>query len=159
MITGGSAGGFTVLLALATTDAFAAGVSSYGVTDLAALARDTHSFESRYLDRLIGPWPEAEQVYRERSPLNHLDALDRPLLVLQGAEDPVVPPDQAELVVEQLRRRGVPHAYLLFPGEQHGFRRAETVLRALTAELSFYAQVFGIAIADEVEPIELVRGA
>jgi dipeptidyl aminopeptidase/acylaminoacyl peptidase len=147
-----------VLLALATTDAFAAGADLFGVTDLTALVRDTHKFESRYLDGLIGPWPETERIYADRSPLNHLDTLDRPLIVLQGLEDAVVPPSQSETVVAALRERGVPHAYLAFAGEQHGFRRAENILRALTAELSFYAQVFGIALADDVEPVELITG-
>jgi dipeptidyl aminopeptidase/acylaminoacyl peptidase len=154
-IRGGSAGGFTTLMALATADVFTAGMIQYGVTDLVALATDTHKFESRYLDRLIGPYPEAAEVYRDRSPLRHLDGLDRPLLVLQGAEDAVVPPAQAELIVAALRDKGIPHQYLLFPQEQHGFRRAETIVRAMTAELSFYAQVFGFTPADDIEPVEL----
>ena len=158
VITGGSAGGYTVLMSLATGDTFAAGASHYGVTDLAALARDTHKFESRYLDGLVGPWPQAVEIYAERSPLSHLDGFDRPLIVLQGLEDAVVPPSQAEAIVAALRQRGVRHAYLPFEGEQHGFRRAENVLRALTAELSFYAQVFGIDLADDLDPVEIVGG-
>lgn len=158
VITGGSAGGYTVLMCLTTGDTFAAGASHYGVTDLGALARDTHKFESRYLDRLVGPWPQAEAVYAERSPMNHLDGLDRPLIVLQGSEDAIVPPSQAEQIVAALRERGVRHAYLLFEGEQHGFRRAENVRRALTAELSFYAQVFGIDLAGDIEPVEIIGG-
>jgi dipeptidyl aminopeptidase/acylaminoacyl peptidase len=154
-IRGSSAGGLTTLMALATSNVFATGVSLYGVVDLTSLAADTHKFESRYLDRLIGPYPKAEQVYRERSPLSHVDDLDRPLLVLQGAEDTVVPPAQAEAIVAELRAKEIPHAYLLFPGEQHGFRRAETIVRAMTAELSFYAQVFGFTPADDIEPVEL----
>lgn len=154
-IRGGSAGGYTTLLALAVTDVFAAGASYYGVADLAALARDTHKFESRYLDRLVGPWPQAEAVYAERSPLRHVEAFDRPLIVLQGDEDAVVPPAQAELIVSALAARQVPHAYLLFPGEQHGFRKAENIIAAVQAELSFYGQVFGFAPAGDVPPVEV----
>jgi dipeptidyl aminopeptidase/acylaminoacyl peptidase len=156
-IRGGSAGGFTTLAALATTDVFAAGASHFGVADLSALARDTHKFESRYLDRMVGPWPAAEQLYRERSPLSHLDGFDRPLIVLQGLEDEVVPPSQAELIVAGLRERGVPHAYLPFEGEQHGFRIAANIVRAITAELYFYSRVFGFELADPVPPVEIVH--
>jgi dipeptidyl aminopeptidase/acylaminoacyl peptidase len=154
-IRGGSAGGFTTLAALATTDVFAAGASHFGVADLGALARDTHKFESRYLDRLVGPWPEAEQVYRERSPLSHLEGFDVPLIVLQGLEDEVVPPAQSELIVAGLDSRGVPHAYLAFEGEQHGFRIAANIVRAITAELWFYSRVFGFDPAGDVPPIEI----
>ncbi len=154
-IRGGSAGGYTTLLALATTDVFAAGASHFGVADLGALARDTHKFESRYLDGLVGPWPEAEAVYRERSPLQHVDGFDRPLIVLQGDEDAVVPPAQAELIVDALRARQVPHAYLLFAGEQHGFRKAENIVAALEAELSFYGQVFGFTPAGTVPRVDI----
>ena len=155
-ITGGSAGGFTVLAALALRDTFAAGASHYGVADLSALARDTHKFESRYLDGLIGPWPQAEAVYTERSPLSHIDGFDRPLIVLQGLEDEVVPPSQAQLIVDALAAKGVPYAYLTFPGEQHGFRIAANIVRALTGELYFYSRVFGFELADQVEPLEIV---
>jgi len=154
-IRGGSAGGYTTLAALATQDVFAAGASHYGVADLGALARDTHKFESRYLDGLVGPWPEAAEIYTERSPLSHIDGFNRPLIVLQGDEDPVVPPAQAEAIVNALAANQVPHAYLLFPGEQHGFRRAENIVRALEAELSFYAQVFGFEPAGSIEPVEI----
>lgn len=154
-IRGGSAGGFTALMALTVRDVFATGASHYGVADLTALAAETHKFESRYFDRLIGPYPEAEETYRERSPLTHMAGLDRPLLVLQGEDDAVVPPAQAELVVAALREAGVPHSYLLFPGEQHGFRRAETIVRAITAELYFYSRVFGFTPADRIEPVEI----
>jgi dipeptidyl aminopeptidase/acylaminoacyl peptidase len=157
-IRGGSAGGYTVLAALASVDTpFAAGADHYGVADLEALARETHKFESRYLDGLIGPYPEARAVYVERSPITHVDRLSRPLIVLQGAEDAVVPPAQSEAIVAALRERGVPVAYLLFAGEQHGFRRAENVRRALDAELSFYAQVLGFALPPEegIEPVEV----
>ncbi len=154
-IRGGSAGGFTTLAALAFHDTFAAGVSKYGVADLAVLARDTHKFESRYLDSLIGPWPEAEALYRERSPLFHADRISVPLLVLQGLEDEVVPPNQSELIVEALKANGVPVAYLAFEGEQHGFRKAETIVRAAEAELSFYGQVFGFDPPGVTDPVEL----
>ncbi len=142
-IRGGSAGGYTTLAALARDDTFAAGASHYGVADLGALAADTHKFESRYLDGLVGPWPEAKAVYDERSPINHTDQLDRPLVVFQGLEDEVVPPNQAEMIVEAVRAKGVPVAYVPFEGEQHGFRRAENIRAALDGELSFYAQVLG----------------
>jgi dipeptidyl aminopeptidase/acylaminoacyl peptidase len=154
-IRGGSAGGFTTLAALATRDVFAAGASHFGVADLGALARDTHKFESRYLDGLIGPWPEAEKVYQERSPLSHVEGFDRPLIVFQGSEDAVVPPEQAELIVAALAAKHVPHAYLLFEGEQHGFRRAENIIRAHEAELSFYGQVFDFTPAGGIEPVTI----
>jgi len=161
VIRGGSAGGYTTLAALTfRPGVFAAGASHYGVADLAALARDTHSFESRYLDGLIAPWPSGEAVYAQRSPIHHVDALDTPLAVFQGAEDRVVPPEQAEMMVAALRDKGVPHAYLLFPGEQHGFRRSENIRASLDGELSFYAQVLGFDLpADEgITPVEVVRG-
>jgi len=139
VITGGSAGGYTVLAALTRGTVFKGGASYYGVSDVAALARDTHKFESRYLDWLIGPYPEREDLYRERSPLTHAAALNCPVIFFQGADDRVVPPNQTEMMVEALRGRGIPVGYLLFAGEQHGFRRAETIKRALDAELYFYA--------------------
>jgi dipeptidyl aminopeptidase/acylaminoacyl peptidase len=143
VITGGSAGGYTVLAALVRSDlhgeVFRGGASHYGVSDITALARDTHKFESRYLDWLIGPYPERADLYRERSPLTHAERLNRPVIFFQGAQDRVVPPNQTEMMVEALRRRGIPVGYLLFDGEQHGFRRAETIKRALDAELYFYA--------------------
>ncbi|ABS05295.1 S9 family peptidase [Kineococcus radiotolerans] len=142
-IRGGSAGGFTVLAALTGTDAFSAGTSYYGVADLRALAAETHDFESRYLDSLVGPLPAAEDVYVERAPLSHVDGLSCPVLLLQGADDPVVPRSQAEAFAAALHRKGLPHALVVFPGEQHGFRRAENVAAALEAELSFYGQVWG----------------
>jgi dipeptidyl aminopeptidase/acylaminoacyl peptidase len=139
VITGGSAGGYTVLAALALKDVFRGGASYYGVSDVAALARDTHKFESRYLDWLIGPYPERADLYRERSPVTHADRLARPVIFFQGSDDRVVPPNQTEMMVEALRRRGIPVGYLLFEGEQHGFRRADNIKRALDAELYFYA--------------------
>jgi dipeptidyl aminopeptidase/acylaminoacyl peptidase len=127
------------------------------VADLEALAADTHKFESRYLDRLVGPYPQARDVYVERSPIHHVDRLRRPLLVLQGSEDEIVPPAQSEVIVAALRERGVPVGYLLFEGEQHGFRRAENIRRALDAELSFYGQVLGFELpaGEGIEPVVL----
>jgi len=142
-IRGGSAGGFTVLAALVQSDVFAAGASSYGVADLKALAEDTHKFESRYLDGLVGPYPEAKAVYEERSPINHVDWLDSPLIVFQGMEDEIVPPNQSEMIVEALQAKGVTVEYHAFEGEQHGFRKAETVIAVLEAELAFYGRVLG----------------
>jgi dipeptidyl aminopeptidase/acylaminoacyl peptidase len=156
-IHGGSAGGYTTLCALAFhPDAFGAGASYYGVADAATLARDTHKFESRYLDRLIGPWPEAEELYRERSPIHFADRIRAPVLLLQGLEDEVVPPAQAEAMAVALLNNGVPHAVLMFEGEQHGFRRADTIIRSLEAELSFYGQVFGFQPAEEIDEVRLV---
>ena len=154
-IRGGSAGGFTTLAALAFHDTFAAGVSKYGVADLAVLAQDTHKFESRYLDSLVGPWPEAEDLYRERSPLFHADRIRVPLLVLQGLEDEVVPPEPVRAHRRRPEANGVPVAYLAFEGEQHGFRKAETIVRAAEAELSFYGQVFGFDPPGVTDPVEL----
>jgi dipeptidyl aminopeptidase/acylaminoacyl peptidase len=156
-IHGGSAGGYTTLCALVFTDEFAAGASHYGVADAETLARDTHKFESRYLDRLIGPYPEAAETYRERSPIHFADRLRSPVILFQGLEDEVVPPSQAEEMVAALRANGIPHAYLAFEGEQHGFRRSETIIRCLEAELSFYAQIFGFEPAGDIEPVAIER--
>ena len=142
-IRGGSAGGFTVLAALAFEDVFAVGASYYGIADLGVLAAETHKFESRYGDGLIGPWPEAKDVYDERSPINHIDGIDAPLIVFQGLEDTVVPPNQSAMIVDAVRAKGVPVEYLTFEGEQHGFRQAETIRTALDAELAFFAAVLG----------------
>ena len=152
-IRGGSAGGYTTLCALTFRGIFKAGASYYGVSDLEALVQDTHKFESRYLDNLIGPYPEQRDRYWERSPIHFTDRLSCPLIFLHGLEDKVVPPNQAELMVDALRAKGLPVAYLPFDGEQHGFRRAENIKRALEAELYFYAEVFGFALADSVEPL------
>ncbi len=157
-IRGGSAGGYTTLAALARNDTpFAAGADHFGVADLEALAADTHKFESRYLDGLVGPYPEAADVYRERSPITHVDEFSTPLIVLQGDEDAIVPPNQSEMIVNALRAQKLPVAYLLFEGEQHGFRKAENIRRALDAELSFYAQVFGFELPPDegIEPVEV----
>ena len=139
VMTGGSAGGYTVLAALTFRDYFRGGASHYGVSDLAVLVQDTHKFESRYLDSLIGPYPEKEALYRERSPICHVDRLSAPVIFFQGDEDMVVLPNQSEMMVEALRKKGTPVGYLLFSGEQHGFRKAENIKRALDAELYFYA--------------------
>jgi dipeptidyl aminopeptidase/acylaminoacyl peptidase len=156
-IRGGSAGGYTTLCALTFRDDFAAGASYYGVADVAALARDTHKFESRYLDRLIGPWPQAERLYRERSPIHFTDRLSCPVILLQGLEDEVVPPAQAEMMAAALDAKRIPHAYLLFPGEQHGFRQAAHIRRALEAEVYFYSRVFGFELADPVDPVPIAH--
>ena len=145
-IRGGSAGGFTTLAALAFSDSFAAGANMFGVADLEALALQTHKFESRYLDGLVGPYPERRDLYMERSPIHHLEGFDKPLITLQGRQDEVVPPAQSEMIVDALRARGVPVAYVSFEGEQHGFRRAANIRTALDSELSFYAQVLGFAL-------------
>jgi len=155
-IRGGSAGGYTTLCALTFREDFAAGASYFGVGDLAALARDTHKFESRYLDLLVAPWPEGVAVFDERSPIHSVDRLRTPVLVLQGADDRVVPQAQADEMVAALVRNGVPHAYLLFQEEGHGFRRAENRRRSLEAELSFYAQIMGFTPAGIIEPVEVV---
>jgi dipeptidyl aminopeptidase/acylaminoacyl peptidase len=147
-ITGGSAGGYTTLCALTFHDVFKAGASHYGVSDLVTLARDTHKFESRYLDRLIGPYPRAAALYRARSPIHHVDRLSCPIIFFQGLEDAIVPPSQAERMVDALRRKGIPVACMAFEGEQHGFRKAETIQAVLQAELSFYGEVFGFEPAD-----------
>jgi dipeptidyl aminopeptidase/acylaminoacyl peptidase len=154
-ITGGSAGGYTTLCALTFHDLFRAGASHYGVSDLEALAKDTHKFESRYLERLVGPWPEAAEVYRARSPIHHVDRLSCPIIFFQGLEDRVVPPNQAELMVEALRRKGLPVAYMTFAGEQHGFRKAETIQTVLRAELAFYGRVLGFEPADGLRDLAI----
>ena len=157
VIRGGSAGGYTTLCALTFHDDFAAGTSRYGISDLEPFATgDTHKFESRYEHTLVGPWPEAADLYRARSPIHAVDLLSTPMLLLQGAEDVVVPPSQAEVMVEALRAKRLPYAYLLFEGEQHGFRMAASIERSYEAELSFYGQVLGFEPADDIPvlPIE-----
>jgi len=154
-IRGSSAGGYSTLAALAFTERFSAGANYFGISDIEALARDTHKFESRYLDRLIAPLPQGLATYRARSPLYHLERFARPLITLQGAEDQVVPPAQSRAIVAALRSRGVPVAYLEFEGEQHGFRRAASIVRAHEAELYFYGRIFGFAPADRIEPVPI----
>ena len=154
-IDGGSAGGYTTLAALTFHKTFSAGASYYGVSDLEALAKETHKFESRYLDSLVGPYPERQDLYVERSPIHHTHLLSCPLLLLQGLEDEIVPPNQAEMMFEAVRSKGLPTAYVPFEGEQHGFRRSENIERALEAELYFYSRVFGFELADVIEPVEI----
>jgi dipeptidyl aminopeptidase/acylaminoacyl peptidase len=134
---------------------FAAGTSYYGICDLELLARDTHKFESRYLDGLVGPYPETAATYRARSPLHACDRLDSALILFQGLEDVVVPPSQSELMADAVRRKGLPVAYLAFEGEQHGFRRRDTIVRCLEAELYFYSRVFGFVAADPLPSISV----
>lgn len=155
MITGGSAGGYTTLCALTFRDRFKAGASHYGVSDCEALAKETHKFESRYLDGLIGPYPERADLYRERSAIHHVDRLSCPVIFFQGLEDKVVLPNQAEVMVEALRAKGLPVAYVPFEGEQHGFRRAENIKRALDGEIYFYSRIFDFDLADNVEPVPI----
>jgi dipeptidyl aminopeptidase/acylaminoacyl peptidase len=154
-IAGGSAGGYTTLCALTFRDVFKAGASYYGVSDLEALAKDTHKFEARYLDRLIGPYPERQDIYKERSPIHFTDKLSCPVIFFQGLEDKVVPPNQAEMMVEALKAKGLPVAYVPFEGEQHGFRRAENIKRAIDGEFYFYSQVFGFELAEPLETVAI----
>ena len=154
-IRGGSAGGYTTLCALTFHDQFKAGASYYGVSDLEALTKETHKFESHYLDNLVGPYPERREVYVERSPIYYVDQLSCPVIFFQGLDDKVVPPNQAEMMVEALRRKGIPVAYLAFEGEQHGFRSAKNIKRALDSELYFYSKIFGFSVADPGEPIAI----
>lgn len=154
-ISGGSAGGYTTLCALTFRNVFKAGASYYGVSDPEALAKDTHKFESRYLDRLIGPYPERRDLYQERSPIHFSDRLSCPVIFFQGLEDKVVPPNQAEMMVEALKAKKLPVAYVAFEGEQHGFRKAENIKRALDGEFYFYSRVFGFTPSDRLEPIAI----
>ncbi|WOJ95447.1 S9 family peptidase [Congregibacter brevis] len=155
IIRGGSAGGYTTLAVHAFYDTFAAGASYFGVSDVEALAKDTHKFESRYLDQLVGPYPERKDLYVERSPINHLEGFSAPLLLLQGLDDPIVPPNQSEMIYDALKSRGVPTAYVAFEGESHGFRKAENQIAAREAELYFYAKVLGLNPADELPGITI----
>jgi dipeptidyl aminopeptidase/acylaminoacyl peptidase len=154
-IRGSSAGGYTTLCALTFRDIFKAGASYYGISDLEALAKETHKFEARYLDRLVGPYPERQDIYRQRSPIHFTELLSCPLILFQGLEDEVVPPNQAEMMVAALQAKGLTVAYVPFEGEQHGFRRAETIKRALDSELYFYSRVFDFELEEAVEPIEI----
>jgi dipeptidyl aminopeptidase/acylaminoacyl peptidase len=156
-IEGGSASGYTTLAALAFRDVFRAGVSMFGIGDLAALESDTHKFESRYTWSLVAPFEGNEELYRERSPAFHVDDISCPVLILQGLDDRVVPPAQAEQMAAALAANGIPHAAIYFEGEDHGFRKAENIIRSFEAELSFFGQVFGFTPADDIEPVELVR--
>jgi len=155
LIHGGSAGGWTTLCALTFGDVFATGTSYYGVSDLEPFATFTHKFEFKYNDMLVGPWPETSDLWAERSPVRHTDRLSRGILILQGDEDEVVPPSQADLIVEALEAKGLPYAYLLFEGEQHGFRKAENIQRSLEAELAFYGALLGFEPADDLPPLDI----
>jgi dipeptidyl aminopeptidase/acylaminoacyl peptidase len=154
-IRGGSAGGYTTLCALTFRDSFTAGASHYGVSDLEALVKDTHKFESRYLERLIGPYPARRDLYFERSPIHFTDSLSCPMILFQGLDDKVVPPNQSEKMFEAVRAKKLPVAYLTFEGEQHGFRKAENIKRVLEAELFFYSRIFRFQLADPIEPVHI----
>ena len=154
-ITGGSAGGYTTLSCLVFRDVFAAGASHFGVSDCEVLAKETHKFESRYLGWLIGPYPEARDLYRQRSPIHHVDGLSCPVVFFQGIEDQIVPPDQARLMAEALGRKELPVALVEFPDEQHGFRHAENIQRAMEGELYFFSRIFGFTPADHIKPLAI----
>lgn len=154
-IAGGSAGGYTTLCALTFRDVFKAGASYYGVSDLEALVTDTHKFESRYLDGLIGPYPEEKELYQQRSPIHHCDRLSCPVIFFQGLEDKIVPPNQAEMMVNALKAKGLPVAYVAYEAEQHGFRRAENITRTIDGEFYFYSRVFGFEPAEDLEPVPI----
>lgn len=154
-IRGGSAGGYTTLSALTFFDTFTAGASHYGISDIEALAKETHKFESRYLDRLIAPYPEGRDVYIERSPIHHTDKLNSPLILFQGLEDKVVPPNQAEMLFNAVKEKGLPVAYVPFEGEAHGFRQAPNIKRALDGELYFYSRVFNFDLAEPIAPVQI----
>ncbi len=155
IISGGSAGGFTVLSALTFKNVFKAGASYFGIGDLEAMTNDTHKFESRYLEKLIGAYPKERQIYRQRSPIDHVDQLSCPIIFFQGLEDKIVPPSQTETMVQALRSKGIPVACLMFAGEQHGFRQGETIRRCLDGELYFYAKVFGFALPEGIMSVEI----
>ncbi|WP_343277559.1 S9 family peptidase [Kamptonema sp. UHCC 0994] len=156
-IAGGSAGGYTTLCALTFRDVFKAGASYYGVSDLEALATDTHKFESRYLDGLVGPYPERQDLYKQRSPIHFTERLSCPVIFFQGLEDRVVPPNQAEMMVAAIKAKGLPVAYITFEGEQHGFRRAENIKKTLDGEFYFYSRVFGFELADAIEEVPIAN--
>ncbi|MCC0177577.1 S9 family peptidase [Waterburya agarophytonicola K14] len=157
VITGSSAGGYTTLAALTFRDTFKAGASYYGVSDLEILAKDTHKFESRYLDRLIGKYPEDKAIYQERSPIYHVQQLNCPVIFFQGLEDKVVPPNQAEMMFSSIKEKGLPAAYVAFEQEAHGFRIADNIKKALDSEFYFYSQIFGFEPAEAIEPIEIIN--
>ena len=150
IIRGGSAGGYTTINALTFHDFFAAGAALYGIADLMVFIGDTHKFESRYLESLVGPYPAEAQRYHDRSAINFMDQLATPMIILQGLEDEIVPPSQAEIMVDALESKGLPYAYIGFPGEQHGFRQAANIIRAQEAELYFYGKVLGFQPADDI---------
>jgi dipeptidyl aminopeptidase/acylaminoacyl peptidase len=155
LISGGSAGGYTTLCALTFKDVFAAGASYYGIGNLLALCDDTHKFESRTANRLVAPYPEEKATYIARSPLYHVEQLNRPVIFFQGLEDKVVPPNQSELMVNALRKQHLPVCYLAFADEQHGFRQSETIKRCLESELYFYSRILDFQLAETIEPIHI----
>ncbi len=155
IIRGGSAGGYTTLAALTFRDVFKAGASYYGISDLELLEQDCHKFESRYNNSLIGPYPERKNLYWERSPIHFTDRLSCPIILFQGLEDKVVPPNQAEMMYAAALKKGLPVAYVPFEGEQHGFRKAENIKRSLDGELYFYSKVFGFDLVEAVEPVKI----
>ena len=155
VIRGGSAGGFTVLSGLAFTQRFAAGINYYGVADLEGLAADTHKFESRYLDGLVAPLPQARALYRQRSPVHHMQRCKAALITFQGSDDRAVPPAQSRAIAEAARAAGCPVAYLEFEGEGHGFRQAANLVRALQAELAFLGRVLGYTPAEALPPLAI----
>jgi dipeptidyl aminopeptidase/acylaminoacyl peptidase len=157
IIQGWSASGYTTLAALAFRDEFKAGASHYGISELEAMVKDTHKFESRYLDGLIGPYPEAIGIYKERSPIYYVDQLSCPLILFQGLEDKVVPPNQAQMMYDAVNEQGLPVALVMFEGEQHGFRKAENIRRSLDGQLYFLSRVFGFEPADEIEPVPIAN--
>ncbi|KAA3663598.1 MAG: S9 family peptidase [Chloroflexi bacterium] len=154
-IRGGSAGGYTTLCAITFYNVFGAGASHFGVSDIEALAKDTHKFESRYLDSMVGPYPEMRQLYLDRSPIHHVDQISTPLILFQGLEDKVVPPNQAEMMFNAVKEKGIPVAYVPFEGEQHGFRQAPNIKRALDGEFYFYSKVFGYEPAEAIKPVHI----
>jgi dipeptidyl aminopeptidase/acylaminoacyl peptidase len=154
-IRGGSAGGYTTLCALAFTNTFKAGASYFGVSDLELLAKDTHKFESRYLDKLVGPYPSRRDIYRARSPIDHVDGISSALILFQGLEDKVVPPDQSEKIFQAVKAKGLPVAYIAYEWEQHGFRRAENIKRSYEAELYFYSKIFRFNLSEPIEPVKI----
>ncbi|MFN2253460.1 MAG: alpha/beta hydrolase family protein, partial [Candidatus Promineifilaceae bacterium] len=154
-VHGGSAGGYTTLCALAFHDEFDAGASYFGVSDIEVLMKDTHKFESRYDHSMIGPYPQSKQLYHDRSPIHFADQINCPLILFQGLDDPIVLANQAEMMFEAVKARGIPVAYLAYPGELHGFRQAKNIKRTLEGELYFYGRIFGFETADEIEPVEI----
>jgi dipeptidyl aminopeptidase/acylaminoacyl peptidase len=157
IIRGGSAGGYTTLAALTFRDVFKAGASYYGISDLELLEQDCHKFESRYNDSLVGPYSQRKDLYKERSPIHFTDRLSCPIILFQGLDDKVVPPNQAEMMYEAALKKGLPVAYVAFEGEQHGFRKAENIKRSLDGELYFYSKVFGFELAEQVEPVDIAN--
>ena len=154
-ITGGSAGGFTVLLSLTKRDFYGAGASHYGIGDLEMFVKETHKFESRYCDRLLGPYPERADIYRDRSAIHFADRMSAPVILFQGLEDRIVPPNQAETFVAACREKKLPYAYVPFEGEQHGFRQDKNIRRSTEGELYFLSRIFGFEPADKTEPVEI----